>query len=127
MSFGNNSKCILPWTLTQFNESSSVLEFFTNDVKPRLRSADFSLVSAHLGHDMNSLIFVDINLPLVAIVPWHGRFLQYKVSVTYTSIPESITEEEQEESLPSSPFDQRNRKDALYCIIYGLTNLLLYM
>ena len=44
----NNYKFLLPWTITGFNESCSVMEFFDESIKLRLDS-DFLLHSAYEG------------------------------------------------------------------------------
>ncbi|XP_019864446.1 PREDICTED: uncharacterized protein LOC109593786 [Amphimedon queenslandica] len=64
---------LLPWTIIQFNESYSVLDFFLVAVKPWLDNEDCTLHSARFGHEMHSLVHVDTNLPLIAIVPSHGK------------------------------------------------------
>ena len=67
---------------------------------------------------MHSLVLVDMNLPLGAIIPSFGRFLQYKVSISAASVTLTEGADEEEETHTSlvflSPIDpQRNRKDAL--------------
>lgn len=89
----NDYKFLLPWTITQFNDSSSVMEFFDESIKPRLDS-DCLLHSALVGQEKHLLDLVDVNLSLVAAVPAFGRYLQYKVNfkddvaVAVTSIDE---------------------------------------
>lgn len=66
-----------------------------------------------------------MNLPLGAIVPSFGRFLQYKVSIERNSSPsltdiEEGTEEEQLHFVLT--VNERNRKDALYNRIISFFN-----
>jgi hypothetical protein len=100
----NNNKLILPWTITQFSGSSSVSEFFRETIQPRIKN-DCDLFAALLGQEMHSLVLVDINLPLVAIVPELGLFLQYKMSISNSSVShESLTAYEEENFLPFEIF-----------------------
>ena len=61
---------------------------------------------------MHSLVHVDTNLPLIAIVPSHGKYLQFKVNVPSISTTEDVTI--QEDLTFISPILERNGKDALY-------------
>lgn len=117
----NGYKFLMPWTITNFNESFSVLEFFNETVKPRL-DVECLLLSALVGQERHTLVLVDVNLPLFAIVPEFGRYLQYKVQstddgvATATGIDESFSL-----SLPE-PMRERNRKDVLYNQIISFFN-----
>ena len=113
LSSCNDYKFLLPWTITQFNDSCSVMEFFDESIKPRLDS-DCLLHSALVGQEKHLLDLVDVNLPLVAVIPAFGRYLQYKVNfkddvaVAVTSIDERFS------LLLPEPVRERNRKDVLY-------------
>ena len=78
-------------------------EFFRETIQPRIKN-DRDLFAALLGQEMHSLVFVDLNLPLVAIVAEFGRFLQYKVSISNSSVSESLTAYEEENYLPFEIF-----------------------
>ena len=52
---------------------------FDESIKPRLDS-DCLLHSALVGQEKHLLDLVDVNLPLVAVVPAFGKHLQYKVN-----------------------------------------------
>ena len=56
-----------------------VPEFFDETVKPRLDD-NYFLHSALVGKEKHLLDLVDVNLPLVAVVPAFGQYLQYKVN-----------------------------------------------
>lgn len=103
-------KMLLPWTITQFSDSCSIMEFFDSTLKPRL-DEDCSLHSALVGKEKHLLDLVDINLPLVAVIPAYGQYLQYKVANTIDDI--IVPEESLSLSFPG-PIAERNRKDALY-------------
>ena len=108
----DSSVVFLPWTIIQFNESYSVLDFFLIAVKPRLDNDDCTLQSARVGQEMHSLVHVDTNLPLIAIVPSHGKYLQFKVNVPSIHTTEDVTIQEDLSFI--SPILEKNRKDALY-------------
>jgi hypothetical protein len=87
------------------------MDFFMNSVKPRLENDECNLDSAHVGQEMHSLVFVDTNLPLVAIVPSFGKYLQFKVNICNTHVAVELVENQ----LSFIPLiRERNRKDTLY-------------
>ena len=75
----SDSRIILPWTIIQFNDSYSIMEFFHEGVKFRLEDDDCVLHAAFIGHEKHMLDHVDLSLPLVAVVSSFGKYLQYKV------------------------------------------------
>uniref|UniRef100_A0A1X7TME8 Uncharacterized protein n=1 Tax=Amphimedon queenslandica TaxID=400682 RepID=A0A1X7TME8_AMPQE len=117
----NGLKFLMPWTITQFDESFTVLEFFNETVKPRL-DIECLLLSALVGQERHTLVLVDINLPLSALVPEYGRYLQYKVQSTDDGV---VTATDTDESFSLSvpePVRERNRKDVLYNRIISFFN-----
>ena len=96
LSSCNDYKFLLPWTITQFNDSCSVMEFFDESIEPRLDS-DCLLHAALVRQEKHLLDLVDVNLPLVAVIPVFGKYLQYKVNfkddvaVAVTSIDERFS------------------------------------
>ena len=118
MTVPNLSKFLLPWTITQFSDSCSVLEFFDETVKPRLDDNCF-FHSALVGKEKHLLDLVDVNLPLVAVVPAFGQYLQYKVNSETDAV--IVPKENFSLSFPG-PIAERNRKDALYNKIISFFN-----
>ena len=114
----SDCKFLLPWTITQFSDSCSVLEFFDETVKPRLVDNCF-LRSALVGKEKHLLDLVDVNLPLVAVVPAFGQYLQYKVNSETDAV--IVPKENFSLSFPG-PIAERNRKDALYNKIVSFFN-----
>ena len=64
----SDSQIILPWTIIQFNDSYSIMEFFHEGVKFRLEDDDCVLHAAFIGYEKHMLDHVDLSLPLVAVV-----------------------------------------------------------
>ena len=119
LSSSNTYKFLLLWTITRFNDSCSVMEFFNESFKPRFES-DRQLHSAYVGQEKHLLDLVDVNLPLAAIVPAFGRYLQYKVNdddVAAAVVNESIP------LLLPETVHERNRKDILYNQIISFLTL----
>ena len=121
LSSSNNYKFLMPWTITRFNDSYSVLEFFYTSIKPRL-DCDCLLSSAFVGQEKHLLDLVDVNLPLAAIIPAFGRYLQYKVNFKDDdAVAAADISENDSLSLPE-PVRERNRKDVLYNHIISFFN-----
>ena len=78
----NDSSIVLPWTIIQFDELYSVADFFTMTIKPHLENDECLLQDACVGQAAHILVLVDMNLPLMAILPIFGRFVQFKVSIS---------------------------------------------
>lgn len=84
-------------------------------VKPRLENEESDLESAQLGQEMHSLVHVDTNFPLVAVVPSHGKYLQFKVNSSSSNHIDSLEELGSHKDLSFiPPINARNRKDSLY-------------
>ena len=81
-------------------------------VKPRLEKDDCNLESARVGQEMHSLVHVDTDLPLVAIIPSHGKYLQFKVNLSNIRVSEDLVI--QKDLLFIALIHERNRKDSLY-------------
>ena len=110
----SDSSIVLPWTIIQFDELYSVADFFTMTIKPRLEIDECLLQDARVGQAAHLLVLVDMNLPLMAIIPTFGRFLQFKVSISDPTKVTVDSNEPQEVALYIPVIPERNRKDALY-------------
>ena len=110
----SDNSIVLPWTIIQFDELYSVADFFTMTIKPRLEIDECLLQDARVGQAAHLLVLVDMNLPLMAIIPTFGRFLQFKVSISDPTKVTVDSNEPQEVALYILVIPERNRKDALY-------------
>ena len=110
----SDSSIVLPWTVIQFDELYSVADFFTMTIKPRLEIDECLLQDAHVGQAAHLLVLVDMNLPLMAIIPTFGRFLQFKVSISDLTKVTVDSNEAQEVALYIPVIPESNRKHALY-------------
>ena len=110
----SDNSIVLPWTIIQFDELYSVADFFTMTIKPRLEIDECLLQDARVGQAAHLLVLVDMNLPLMAIIPTFGRFLQFKVSISDPTKVTVDSNEPQEVALYIPVIPERNRKDALY-------------
>lgn len=61
---------------------------------------------------MHSLVHVDTDLPLIAIIPSYGKYLQFKVDLLNISVPED--HDVQDDLSFISSIRERNKKDALF-------------
>lgn len=118
----NDQRYLLPWTITRFSDTSSVIDFFLETVKPRLENDCCLLQSALVGHDKHSLDLVDISLPLIAVVSSFGRFLQFKITLPNNDVSMSLAENVDTSLSFIQPINERNRKDTLYNRVISFFN-----
>lgn len=84
MSSGN--KTLLPWSIVQLSdEAHTIIDFYRLTILPRISlssTSNLELVAALVGKERGVLDYVDINIPVVAVVRAFGHFLKYLVQTT---------------------------------------------
>ena len=108
----SDSRIILPWTIIQFNDSYSIMEFFHEGVKFRLEDDDCVLHAALLDMKSICLIMWICHYPLLLLSSF-GKYLQYKVDRPNSIISAARHNEEISLSFIES-VTERNKRDALY-------------
>ena len=82
-----------------------------------------ALSSASVGQQKHLLDLVDVNLPLAAIIPAFGRYLQYKVNFKNDDAVAAADISENVSLLLPEPVQEKNRKDVLYIHIISFSTL----
>ena len=128
-----DNRTLLPWSILRVTEEANTIsDFYRDTVNIRINEIDsrggeqYVLVSAYVGQERSLLDFVDVNLPIVAVVASFGPFLKYLVSSnTESERVALVTDSPQSSNTVAAPsqfvslVNVRTEKDKLFNDIIG--------